>query len=48
MIVRYRIRYVNGDKFIYRFFMTVIICIISILLMIINGPRLFRILFGIY
>jgi len=35
----------NGDKFIYRFFITVIIFIISILLMI-TIPRLFRILFG--
>jgi len=44
IVVSYRVSYMERDKFIYRFFIIVIIFIISILLMIIR-VRFFRILF---
>jgi len=45
IVLLYRVGYIYGDKFINRFFILVILFIISILMMIIR-PSLYRILFG--
>jgi len=45
IVLLYRVGYIHSDKFINRFFILVILFIVSILMMIIS-PSLFRILFG--
>lgn len=45
MVLIYRTRYMEGDKFIYRFIILVYLFVISMLLLIIS-PNIIRILLG--